>query len=98
LQAAERELDNDENRGVRVAKRGKRAWEEGSEGDEEAERKRMAEEERERDQREKTEFAERLRLKDDEKTRKVIEAKVSKEEMEVRPSAWVVGAQPAAGD
>ena len=43
------------------------------------------EEDRERDQREKEEFAERLRLKDEEKTKKIMEAKVSKEQLEVLP-------------
>ena len=87
FQALERENgDEDDGGGVRVAKRGKRAWEEAPEDEGEAEKERRAEEERERDQREKEEFAERLRLKDEEKTRKIMEAKVSKEEMEVWPS------------
>lgn len=87
LQASDRDVDGeeDEGGGVRVAKRGKRTWEEGSEDEGEAEKERRAEEERERDQREKEEFAERLRLKDEEKTRKIMEAKVSKEELEVAP-------------
>ena len=73
-----------------MAKRGKRAWEEAPEDEGEAEKERKLEEERERAQREKEEFAERLRLKDEEKTRKIMEAKVSKEEMEVRPVTWTL--------
>jgi pre-mRNA-splicing factor ATP-dependent RNA helicase DHX16 len=77
--------DDEEVGGMRVAKRGKRTWEEDSEDDAEARKEREEEEEREKDQREKEEFAERLRLKDEEKTRKIMEAKVSKEQMQVTP-------------
>jgi len=79
--------DEEEEGGMRVAKRGKRSWEEGSEDDAEARKEREEEEERE-DQREKEEFAERLRLKDEEKTRKIMEAKVSKEQMQVTSHPW----------
>ena len=74
-----------EELGSRLPKRSKRAWEAGTEEEEEAARKEKEDEEaRERDQREKEEFAERLRLKDEEKTKKIMEAKVSKEQLEVR--------------
>lgn len=71
--------------GIRTSKRQKRAWEEaeGSDGEAEAERQRKEQEEREQDQREKEEFAERLRLRDEERTRKIMQAKLSKEEIEV---------------
>ena len=65
-------------------KRRKRAWEEDSvqeDGPDEEEAKRLADE---KDARERDEFAERLRLKDDAKTRKIAEAKLSKEELKVR--------------
>ena len=81
LQAEEE--DGTDAGGIRTAKRAKRAWEEGSDDDAEAERQRKEEEAREQDQREKEEFAERLRLRDEEKTRKIMEAKISKEELEV---------------
>ena len=72
----------------RLPKRSKRAWE--ADSDEEGANKKEKEEEeaRERDQREKEEFAERLRLKDEEKTKKIMEAKVSKEQLEVLPLAF----------
>jgi len=64
----------------------KRKWEE--EDPEAAERERLVEEERrheeerEQDQREKEEFEERLRARDDEKTKKLVEQRFSKEELE----------------
>lgn len=70
--------------GTRMPKRSKRAWEIGADEEETAKKEREEEEARERDQREKEEFAERLRLKDEEKTKKIMEAKVSKEQLEVR--------------
>ena len=78
--------DPDTELGARLPKRNKRAWE--ADPDElDADRKEKEEEEaRERDQREKEEFAERLRLRDEEKTKKIMEAKVSREQLEV--SAW----------
>lgn len=69
--------------GSRLPKKSKRAWEAGSDDEDAARKEKEEEEARERDQREKEEFAERLRLKDEEKTRKIMEAKVSKEQMEV---------------
>ena len=65
-------------------KRKKRAWEEDSdEGpDSEDERERQ----RQEDQRAKEEFEQRLRDRDEAKTRKLMEAKLSKEEIEVCPA------------
>ena len=67
-------------------KRRKRAWEEDEDADgepaqDEEEAKRLAEE---KDQKEKEEFVERLRQKDEARTRKLAEAKLSKEELQVR--------------
>lgn len=44
---------------------------------------RRREAEREADQREKEEFEERLRARDDEKTRRIVEQRIPKEELEV---------------
>eukprot|EP00884_Botryococcus_braunii_P008381 jgi/Botrbrau1/17544/Bobra.0864s0003.1 len=71
--------EEDGTTGLLSHKRRKRKWEEdlddgGGELDEE--------EERERDQREKQEFEERLKARDEAKTRKIAEAKLSKEELE----------------
>lgn len=63
-------------------KRKKRAWEEDSGGegpDSEDERERQ----RQEDQRAKEEFEQRLRERDEAKTRKLMEAKLSREEIEV---------------
>ena len=60
-----------------------RRWEEGEGGDEEdeeAREQRLREEEMERDLKEKEEFEERLRRRDDEKTRKLTERKLTLEE------------------
>lgn len=62
----------------RLAKRQKRAWEQGSGSDEDA-----SDKERTRDQREKEEFEARLKARDEAKTRKIAEAKLSREEVEV---------------
>ena len=48
---------------------------------------RRREAEREADQREKEEFEERLRARDDEKTRRIVEQRIPKEELEVRAVA-----------
>lgn len=64
-------------------KRARRKWEQNSDDEAEEEKQRQEEQAREKDQLEKEEFAERLRLKDEEKTRKIMEAKISKEELEV---------------
>ena len=85
LQAAEVNGEADDGAGTGLGhKRRKRAWEEDSDkedGPAEEEAKRLAEE---KDARERDEFAERLRLKDDAKTRKIAEDKLSKEELKVR--------------
>eukprot|EP00873_Tetraselmis_striata_P011748 jgi/Tetstr1/432012/TSEL_021488.t1 len=61
----------------------KRKWEaEGDAAEKEEDLERLREEERERDQREKEEFEERLRARDEEKTKKLIEQRFSKEELE----------------
>lgn len=79
--------DADDGAGTGLGhKRRKRAWEEDSDkedGPDEEEAKRLAEE---KDARERDEFAERLRLKDDAKTRKIAEDKLSKEELKVKSS------------
>ena len=62
----------------RLAKRQKRAWEEGSSDEEHA-----AERQRAKDQEEKQEFEERLKARDEAKTRKIAEARLSKEEVQV---------------
>ena len=77
---------NDDGGGVRGAKKRRRTWEEGSDEDaaggpdseDEAEAQRLA------DQREKEAFEERLRAKDEARTRKIAEAKLSAEELRVR--------------
>jgi hypothetical protein len=51
--------------------------------DEAKREERRREAERERDQREKEEFEERLRARDDEKTRRIVEQRIPKEELEV---------------
>ena len=64
-------------------KRKKRAWEEDSGGegpDSEDERERQ----RQEDQQAKEEFEQRLRERDEAKTRKIMEAKLSREEIEVQ--------------
>ena len=66
-------------------KRKKRAWEEDSDEGPDSEEER--EKQRQDDQREKEEFEQRLRDRDEAKTRKLMEAKLSKEEIEVRCSA-----------
>ena len=63
-------------------KRKKRAWEEDSDEGPDSEEER--EKQRQEDQREKEEFEQRLRDRDEAKTRKLMEAKLSKEEIEVR--------------
>lgn len=50
--------------------------------DEAARAERKADEERERDQREKEEFEARLKARDDEKTRKLVESRIPKEDLE----------------
>ena len=62
----------------RLAKRQKRAWEEGSSDEEDA-----AERQRAKDQEEKEEFEARLKARDEAKTRKIAEARLSKEEVQV---------------
>ena len=62
-------------------KRKKRAWEEDSDEGPDSEEER--EKQRQDDQREKEEFEQRLRDRDEAKTRKLMEAKLSKEEIEV---------------
>ena len=79
--------------GARLPKRSKRGWEANAEEEDAAQKEKEEEEARERDQREKEEFAERLRLKDEEKTKKIMEAKVSKEQLEVTFLATVCEAQ-----
>ncbi|KAK9845793.1 hypothetical protein WJX81_002540 [Elliptochloris bilobata] len=80
------EEEGDEG-GARLPKRRRRAWEEPEEGEEEgadAEAERAAaavEAAREADLRERVEFEERLRARDEAKTRKIAEAKLSKEEV-----------------
>ena len=64
-------------------KRKKRAWEEDSDEGPDSEDER--EKQRQEDQREKEEFEQRLRDRDEAKTRKLMEAKLSAEEIEVRP-------------
>ncbi len=51
--------------------------------DEEAAEEARKQAQREQDQQEKDEFEARLRARDEEKTRKLMEARLSKEEMEV---------------
>ena len=60
--------DEPEIADVQHRKKAKRKWEQDSDDDKEEDARRKAEEEREKDQQEKDEFAERLRLKDEEKT------------------------------
>lgn len=74
--------EEDATTGLLSHKRKRRKWEE---ADEEVEPDENEEKdaERERDQREKQEFEERLRARDEAKTRKIAEAKLSKEELEV---------------
>ena len=62
-------------------KRKKRAWEEDSDEGPDSEDER--EKQRQEDQREKEEFEQRLRDRDEAKTRKLMEAKLSAEEIEV---------------
>lgn len=62
-------------------KRKKRAWEADSDEGPDSEEER--EKQRQEDQREKEEFEQRLRDRDEAKTRKLMEAKLSKEEIEV---------------
>lgn len=52
--------------------------------DEAAREEKRKEAERERDQREKEEFEARLKARDDEKTRRIVEQRIPKEELEVR--------------
>ncbi|KAK9803173.1 hypothetical protein WJX72_009006 [[Myrmecia] bisecta] len=80
--------DTGEETTLQLGKRRRRAWEEEDSDDEEAAAQRRAraaeeaaEEARLQDQREKEEFEERLRAKDDAKTRKLAEARLSKEEL-----------------
>ena len=54
--------------------------------DEEAAEEARKQAQREQDQQEKEEFEARLRARDEEKTRKLMEARLSKEEMEVTPA------------
>ncbi len=54
--------------------------------DEEAAEEARKQAQREQDQQEKEEFEARLRARDDEKTRKLMEARLSKEEMEASRS------------
>ena len=65
----------------RLAKRQRRAWEEGSgsedDSEKEAERKLL------KDQQEKEDFEARLKARDEAKTRKIAEARLSKEEVQV---------------
>lgn len=84
--------------GARLPKRRRRAWEEPEDGEgegSEAEAERVAaaaEAAREADLRERAEFEERLRARDEAKTRNIAEAKLSKEEVAVRgPARWVEG-------
>ena len=79
--------------GARLPKRRRRAWEEpedGEDGGSDAEAERAAaaaEAAREADLRERAEFEERLRARDEAKTRNIAEAKLSKEEVAVRGPA-----------
>ena len=92
LQAGPHEEEDDDTC-ARLPKRRRRAWEEPEDGegegsDAEAERAAAAAEAaREADLRERAEFEERLRARDEAKTRKIAEAKLSKEEVAVRRAA-----------
>ena len=83
MQAATENGQEETHAGSAVApKRKKRAWEEDSGGegpDSEDERERQ----RQEDQRAKEDFEQRLRERDEAKTRKLMEAKLSQEEIEV---------------
>jgi hypothetical protein len=83
LQAATENGQDETHAGSAAApKRKKRAWEEDSGGegpDSEDERERQ----RQEDQRAKEDFEQRLRERDEAKTRKLMEAKLSREEIEV---------------
>ena len=65
----------------KAPKRKKRAWEEDSDEGPDSEEER--EQQRQEDQRAKEEFEQRLRDRDEAKTKKLMEAKLSKEEIEV---------------
>ena len=69
-------------------KRKKRAWEEDSDEGPDSEDER--EKQRQEDQRAKEEFEQRLRDRDEAKTRKLMEAKLSKEEIEASWPALLV--------
>lgn len=78
--------EEDGTTGLLSHKRKRRKWEEAEE-EVEPDENEEKDEERERDQREKQEFEERLRARDEAKTRKIAEAKLSKEELEVWATA-----------
>lgn len=59
--------------------------------DEAADAERKAEAERERDQKEKDEFEARLQARDEEKTRRIVEQRIPKEDLEVRCSLLLQG-------
>ena len=80
MQAAA-ENGQDETHVALGPKRKKRAWEEDSDEGPDSEEER--EKQRQEDQREKEEFEQRLRDRDEAKTRKLMEAKLSAEEIEV---------------
>lgn len=95
MQAAA-ENGQDETQLAKGPKRKKRAWEEdldeGPDSEEERERQRAE------DQRAKEEFEQRLRDRDEAKTKKLMEAKLSQEEIEVRPaSSSAMTSSPGAG-
>lgn len=80
MQAAT-ENGQDEAQVDKGPKRKRRAWEEDSDEGPDSEDER--EKQRQEDQRQKEEFEQRLRDRDDAKTKKLMEAKLSKEEIEV---------------
>ncbi|PRW59127.1 pre-mRNA-splicing factor ATP-dependent RNA helicase DHX16 isoform A [Chlorella sorokiniana] len=80
LRRSKQELEGDDETVVKKRSR-KRAWEE-EEEDEAGASERRAAEERERDRLEKEEFEQRLRERDEAKTRKLAERRIPKEELE----------------
>lgn len=81
LRKKQSEAENVEEQPAVSVSRKKRAWEEEPE-DEAADAERKAEVERQQDQREKEEFEARLQARDDEKTRRLVEQRIPKEELE----------------
>lgn len=81
LRRSKQELDGEDETVVKRKSR-KRAWEEDDEEDPAAAAERRRDDERERDRREKEEFEQRLKEKDEARTRKLAEKRIPKAELE----------------